>query len=100
MIKQETIHIMSNNYIDNLMKNTYFMVCFDGYLSNGKKASLEICNKFYDDKDFQLSEYDKFKSYVVKCENFKLDYSIRIETFHPVDGKLECNYIKGKPDGV
>ena len=84
------------------MKNTYFMVCFDGYLSNGMEASLEICKKFYDDKIFQLSEYDKFKSYVAKCENFKLDYSIRIETFHAVDGNEfserdeHCNHIMFK----
>ena len=72
--------------LEKLMINTYFIVCFDGLLSNGRIASKEVCKEILSDKYFQLSEYEEFKKYVLKCSKHKLDYSIIIETFHAIDG--------------
>ena len=76
----------TKNEIDDLMRNTYFTVWFDGNLANGRKASPEINKKFHSDETFRLSEYAKFKKYVAECSKHKLDYQIQIETFHAVDG--------------
>ena len=62
-----------------LKDQVYYCVWFDGYLTDGRKASEEVRIKYDFDKNFNLSDFDECMDYINELKADHCDYSFRIE---------------------
>ena len=76
--------------LDRVLKDhVYYYVWFDGNLTNGRKASEEVQNKYESDKMFSLSEFDKCMEYINSLKKDHCDYSFRIEDWNEETEEIE-----------
>ena len=62
-----------------LKDHVYYYVWFDGNLTNGRKASERVQNKYDSDKMFSLNEFNKCMEYINDLKMDHCDYSFLIE---------------------